>query len=648
LIFLSDVRKDRTKYDTGRKRSGKRLAPDTNMHRPILAIDGEGVTDKDGHRYIMLAASNGSYVSATALTTEQCFEYLLELPSRHLIVGFSINYDVAKWFANIPKEKLREIWQTGMGWYGKYRIRYAPGKQITISDGKRRVHIYDVFGYYQKSFVTALEEWKVGESSQVERIKAMKASRSEFTDEGFDEMLAYCREECELLVQLVEKLRQALIEGNIPMRQWYGAGAIAAAIMEKEGVKQHVTRQPPESAKLPILCAYFGGRFELFKSGEHRDVHLYDIRSAYPYIASTLPCQSHLIYRHVDGWEETPFSLHYCSWDLPRRTPWPPFPFRDAKSRQIVYPYKGEGWYHNAEVMAAMRLFPGQIFVTKTLAITSHCPRDCKGSPFGFIPDYFAYRNALKARGSQAQLTIKLGLNSVYGKTAQGVGYGDKKPPFQSYLYAGMITAGTRAMILDAIRQSPESVLWIATDGIASTVPLNLDIGDELGEWEYKNAEWVFCVQPGVYQVSENGTVSIRTRGFGKAETDFDAIKRNYYANPIWGKHTYSTWRFIGLGSALMRKDFWGAFGQWRYMDREVSFFPSKRYPEMVLRASEDGLTVRDMQHMTDTPPITYWPPSGVAGQSSSAEYEPKKTWVDQWEREGDEALELLLDNETP
>jgi len=63
---LSDIRKDRTRYDAGRKRSGKggkRLIPDTNMYRPILAIDGEGITDENGrHRYVMLAASDGSYV----------------------------------------------------------------------------------------------------------------------------------------------------------------------------------------------------------------------------------------------------------------------------------------------------------------------------------------------------------------------------------------------------------------------------------------------------------------------------------------------------------------------------------------------------------------------------------------------------------
>jgi len=652
---LSDIRKDRTRYDAGRKRSGKggkRLIPDTNMYRPILAIDGEGITDENGrHRYVMLAASDGSYVQGRELTSVQCFEYLLNLPKRHLIVGFSISYDVAKWLSFIPKETLRELWISGNVRHGSYSIRYAPGKQITIRHtDKRSVHIYDVFGYFQRSFVAALEEWKVGTSEQVERIREMKASRGTFSNEGMTEMLAYCQEECRLLVELMTKLRTAIIEGDIPMRQWYGAGAIAAAILEKEGVKAHVERQPPVKYSEAILSAYFGGRFELFESGEHKDIHLYDIRSAYPHILTSLPCQSHLVYSDHAGYVPSEWALYLCRWDVPQRTPYPPFPFRDAKSRQILYPIHGMGWYHASEVRSALRLFGDSITIERSIVLHPSCPGVCKGTPFGFVPEYFEYRRWLKSQGSQAQLTIKLGLNSLYGKTAQGVGFGEKKPPFQSYLYAGMITAGTRAMLLDAIAQSPESIIWTATDGIASKVQLRLPEGEQLGEWEYTHADWVFCVQPGVYQVCKDGKVETRSRGFGKQETAFDEIKVAYNADPIWGEFKYRTTRFVGLGSALARTDFWGAFGRWKEMERAIKFYPSKRHPELILDALEMGLTLKDVEGMTQAPPVRYWPPSGVKGQDASAPYQPKTSWADQWERESDndEVLAILIDSEQP
>lgn len=652
-VYLSDLRNDRTKYDRGRKRSGvgKRSHPDSNMYHPILAIDGEGITDKNGrHRYVMLAASNGQYIAAQELTSGQCLDFLLNLPKRHLIVGFSITYDVCKWIGNLPKRYLSELWKSGSVRWGPYSIRWAPGKQINIRhvDG-RKVHIYDTFGYFQRSFVAALDEWKVGTPEQIERIREMKASRGTFSDESTAEMLAYCQEECALLVQLVGRLRDAIIEGDIPMQQWYGAGAIAAAIMQKENVKPHMERQPPEKYSEAILSAYFGGRFELFESGYHENVYMYDIRSAYPHILSSLPCQTHLVYQDHAGYVESEYALYLCTWNLPLDTPYPPFPFRHETTRAIAYPLQGEGWYHASEVRAAMRLFEGQIVVERTISIVPHCPPECSGNPFGFIPRYYAYRNTLKQRGSQAQLTIKLGLNSLYGKTAQGVGFGDKKPPFQSYLYAGMITAGTRAMLLDAIGQNPDRIIWTATDGIASTVPLNLDEGGDLGEWEGYYADWVFCVQPGVYQVCKEGNIETRSRGFGKQETDFEKIRQAYDMSPVWGQYTYRTTRFIGLGSALSRRDFWGHFGRWKEVERKITFMPSKRIPELLLEGALLGLPVETLRHMSARPPIRNWPPAAINGQERSAPYEPKTSWIDQWERDqGDDNLDLLLDGEQP
>lgn len=85
-------------------------------------------------------------------------------------------------------------------------------------------------------------------------------------------------------------------------------------------------------------------------------------------------------------------------------------------------------------------------------------------------------------------------------------------------------------------------------------------------------------------------------------------------------------------------------------MSRGIKFYPSKRTPELILDALEMGLTLRDCEGMTQAPPVRYWPPAGVSGQDESAEYSPKKSWTDQWERESDndEALDILLDGEQP
>lgn len=648
---LSSVKRDRSRFDAGRKRSGKsgkpgkRLHPDSNLYRPIIAIDGEGITDQDGeHRYVMLACSDqddcatDTFIEGKSLNTVQCFEWLLNLPKWHLIVGFSIGYDICKWIRSLPKEYLEELGPSasGMVTWRDYRIKWAPTKYISIkhTDG-RSVFIYDVFGFYQRSFVAALEEWKTGTDEQVTRIRKMKESRSTFSNESLAEMLAYCQEECSLLVQLVQKLRDALIEGGIPMRQWYGAGAVAAAIMEKERVKNYLERVPPVKYSIPILSGYYGGRFDLAATGQHDNVWLYDIRSAYPHILRQLPCLTHMTYREHHGYVDATWGIYHCEWRVPSGSIWPPFPFREMQTRQILYPLVGSGWYQASEVRAAIRLYGSAITVNKTIVCESQCPSTCSGNPFGFVPDYYAYRNELKRRGSQAQLTIKLGLNSLYGKTAQGVGFGDKKPPFQSYLWAGMITAGTRAMLLDAIAQCPEDIIWTATDGIASKKRLTLDIGTELGQWEERFAEWAFCIQPGVYQYLCEGEVKVATRGFGKSETNFEAIRKAYDADPVWGSFEYQTTRFCGLGASLKRKEFRKYFGKWIEHPRRLSFVPSKRYPPC-----GPGESV--------TPPVPLSPPSEHASQVESAEYEPRASWGDMWSHDADDEIAKLLDMDEP
>lgn len=641
MMSLEQLRKDRAKYDTNRKRSGAHKTPRRQglMNAPIVAIDGEGVTDEDGnHRYIMLASSQGSYIHGHSLSTRECLDFLLSLPGNALTVGFSISYDVCKWLRDMSREILATLWRVGVVDWGRYRIRWAPGKFISIRrDDGARIHIYDVFGFYQRSFVAALEEWNVGTSEQIERIRSMKSTRGSFQDDSFDDILKYCLEECDLLVQLVGKLRAAMVEGDIPLKNWYGAGAIASAIMEKEGVKKYLERMPPESWKTPVLAAYFGGRFELYKAGRHENVYTYDIRSAYPHIIRSLPCLTHMVYTVHDGYVQTTWGIYEVEWRVPDDSIWPPFPFR--YERQIYYPLAGRGFYHASEVEAARRFYGDSITVLRSYVATPHCGKvGCDGKPFAFVPGYFEFRKELKRRGSQAQLTVKLGLNSLYGKTAQGVGWGQKKPPYQSYLWAGMITAGTRAMLLDAIRQNPDAIIWTATDGIVSTEPLDLDCGDELGQWEDGRADSVFSVQTGVYEVIKDGKTEVRTRGFGKTETSFRDIEAAFLDAPIDGEFSYDVIRFVGLGAALARNEFWRYFGRWHQMTRTIKFDQSKRFAEPLL----DPM-------VSEAPPIRYLPPTSVLGVSRSAEYQPRASWVDLWEQnQDDETLETLVEMEQP
>src|SRR6185437_11524107 len=73
--------------------------------------------------------------------------------------------------------------------------------------------------------------------------------------------------------------------------------------------------------------------------------------------------------------------------------------------------------------------------------------------PFDFVEGLYLKRKALKAGGDGAHVGIKLGLNSLYGKLAQQIGWKVTEdgtlrlPPFHQLEWAGFTTSHCRAAV---------------------------------------------------------------------------------------------------------------------------------------------------------------------------------------------------------
>jgi hypothetical protein len=105
---------------------------------------------------------------------------------------------------------------------------------------------------------------------------------------------------------------------------------------------------------------------------------------------------------------------------------------------------------------------------------------------------------ALEAEGKGRGKPIKLALSAIYGKTAQRVGHAT----WSNVIHAGLITAGVRSRINDAIAANRQrDVVMIATDAIYTIRrPLDgLDLGEGLGQWERTDHERLFVVKPGLW-----------------------------------------------------------------------------------------------------------------------------------------------------
>ena len=181
--------------------------------------------------------------------------------------------------------------------------------------------------------------------------------------------------------------------------------------------------------------------------------------------------------------------------------PWCGFPFRHNGS--LCWPLQGTGWYWSTEIEAAQRSLGAKI-VVRDLWVAR---RECNCRPFDWVRAVYDERRRLGAdtRG----YPLKVGLASLYGKMAQRSGRG----PYHDPVAAGLITAMTRARLVEALGQDPQAVVMLATDAIFSTRPLSLDIGGELGQWEEKLWPDLFIAQPGVYWSPSKLEMSVKSRG---------------------------------------------------------------------------------------------------------------------------------------
>lgn len=587
-----------------------------SARREFVAIDGEGWTLGNDHRYVLLCDSTGRHkTNPDGLDTKACFDFLLSLPDNSIPVAFGLNYDVNMMLRDFGRQRLKELWSNGRTYWFDYEVEWIPGKWFRVKRGKRSVKVYEVFGFFQARFVQALSDWDI-EVQDADELENMKASRSDFDPTMMGRIIDYCHTECTLLVQLMEGLRDALEYVELHLRSWNGAGAIAARILSREGTKSHI-REIPAPVQRAALCAYFGGRTELFQQGSFNSVAQYDICSAYPWGATYLRSLTETNWKRDTAGssrvEER--GLYRVEWKTPHVT-LGPFPYRTRDGR-ICYPRNGMGWYHGCEVRTAQALYGDKIQIRESY--TEQCGR-VDSEPFAFIPELYAYRAQLKRDGLAAQKCLKLGINSLYGKLAQGVGFKDRPPPFQSYYWAGEITARTRAKMLSIAAQAPEHVIMIATDGIFFDTDVSLDgvtIGTELGDLEHGNITNAFFAQPGVYTGTKDGKVLKRSRGFFAKEIDFDAIRDGSEREGPYHIGRYDSTRFVGLGSALMQRDL-SRWRTWHTSERKLTLWPSSKQVE-----NPDARPVRHNPPTLpdDAPPSRIYHPKGSSPDDIDVEY---------------------------
>lgn len=590
-----------------RTRKKDKVKPLSKWERKqFISIDGEGENEgkeethrtknkiykSRSHKFTLLAASTGEslYDRGKRLDSFACLDWLCELGGLYpkgIFVIFAGGYDVNHILWGIERALMEEI-TTGATvefehkneWY---LIQLRSRKSLTVKRGKNYIQnkkgawvvkwqaeivLWDVWGFFQDSFVGVMGKWLGKTHHHFDLIKRMKAKRGDFENVPQKEINDYNRAELECLTEVMLKVHEGIDGLGLQCMRFDGAGAVAASMMRKHKIKEH-KQETPEAVLEASCTAYAGGRIEICKIGHHKGpVYDYDINSAYPSVLKDLPCLA-CGHWEMDGHNKVPrpgFTLVHIKYAFVPGKHFYPLFYR-TEAMKINYPDEGEGWYWYPEYEAAL-LCKGKIEVLSSW----HFVDGCNHKPFGWVLEYYnARREWIKRPTAEWQRggekIIKLGLNSLYGKTAQQVGGRQGiAPAYHQLEWAGYITSATRARLYKAAMLKPDAIIGFATDGIFSTKKLLLECSTDkqIGMWELKEPvpDGLTVVMAGIYWW-HNGDKSFThfSRGFDK-----DAMETPAPILAAWKRGDTSIdipmRRLIGMGTACTSDIFWQLRGR--------------------------------------------------------------------------------------
>lgn len=564
----SQYRHDNSKYTTDTK----------YLSRHFRAWDGEGVTYTAGEAqtYVMLACRVAGQTQIITdpkgLRTTDIFEFLLDNVDGDAInVIYGGGYDFNMFLVDLSEEELRRVYEDKFYvWHG-YRIGWQRGKAFQVrrvdKDGKaigNNALIYDVVSFFQTSFVNACDAYLGDRFTNREMIVRNKAQRNDFDAANMDAIAEYNDAELDNLIALMVELRDRLNKAGLRPSRWDGPGAIAAALLQKHDVKKAQAECPPAVAEA-ARYAYAGGRFEVIRHGHvERPAFEYDVNSAYPAALRYVPDLTDGEWIRHEGEYDADFALYHIEWKCNSFTRPGPF-FRRSVNGTIFYPVNGTGWYWTPEYRTGKRYCSEFGYGTyRVLETWEFRPAKGARAPFDFIEPLYNKRRALKKAGDGAHVGIKLGLNSLYGKLAQQVGWERRNgilriPPFHQLEWAGYTTSYCRARVLEACLPKIDSVIAFETDAVFMAKELDVPLTSDLGDFEEVRFENLSYIQSGLYFGDSETNIS-KTRGVDRGNLHRSTVLKRMGAKEVADRMaTVSLTRFIGAGIALSQ-----SFDRWR------------------------------------------------------------------------------------
>lgn len=544
------------------------------------------------HAYVLLGCGERQLVDPDGLHYRDIFRFLYDqflADPYAAYVGFYVGgYDWTQWLRTIPETKAwlllteggrerRTMRKGERQWRAPVRldedriemgeaweVDTLPGRRLSIRPLECRctftkgvkcrhsrpawMHICDAGAYFQTSFLKLINptEWPERPVCTQDEYDSVVAGKEHRAIAGLDnDMRRYNALENEILARVMAREDEGLRSLGIRLRrsEWYGPGSAAAAWLATTDAPRRVALQEslPPGVDSAATNAYFGGWFEVFMHGHiPGSAWEYDINSAYPHILSGLPCLLHGTWEHYEA-EAWPHvngdrrALCLVRAEVEGSDPYIGSMLHRTREDRILRPWLTAGWYWQHELDAAVRA--GLIDRVDVREAWIYLPCDCP-PPLKDVAGLYDYRIQVGKKTSAGK-AAKLVMNSLYGKLAQGRG----GRPFTNYIYASLVTAGCRTMILDAIASHPggsASTIMVATDAVFFTEPHpSLPLSGRLGDWECTERSNLCVFKPGMYwddqaraAIAEQKAPIFKARGVNaKAFAEHIAVLDDIFAN---------------------------------------------------------------------------------------------------------------------
>lgn len=481
---------------------------------------------------IVLVGDCENYIYKNNINSEEIFEYLLNNKKKYNF-GFRIDLDVNFWVKDLEIDKIKCIFDSKEVKFKEYTIKYYRNKFFDLKKGGERITIYDAYGFFNCSFLNAIDKIKINLSSEEKKIldEGKKLRAKNFGEMTKEEIIKYNKTECEILrkimIKLIDLLKNTIYEksegghDNFFVTNLYGASAITTKFLMNYCFDLYSENYDFFNSEIKEMIekSYYGGRAETFKVGTFKNVYKYDINSAYPSLINELRIINDIEIKKYNNEKIKKENIYSVSFNIKDNFLVGLLPVR-GKSGMLFFPSSGSGYYTGYEleqVIEYSKKFNIDVTIDKYLEVSL----GEKIFNNNVIKKIYNERKKYKQTNDLKEYIYKIFLNSLYGKLAQKVGFNK----FRHYYYATLITSYCRAMLLKYSINNVNDIIFYATDCIVSKKEIkNITISGNLGDWSHEKFDKIVVLLSGVYFTFKNNKIKSSIRSYLNLEYK-DVIK---------------------------------------------------------------------------------------------------------------------------